>query len=132
MPPSFLTSPLFLTELCALSVLFVILFPILYARQTQNPYFLTSLHRYFFLLLNFPHVLSASLPSPRQHSPPPHQIPRPHLCPRGPHQSLRRPRSRPRLGPLLRRRQMGQRQAHPSDPSNPRHLLPRPPRSNPF
>src|SRR5580698_5691405 len=66
----------------------------------------------FLLLLNFPHAFSASLPAPRQHPPPPHQIPRPRLGPRSPHQPLRRPRPRPRLGPLLRRRQMGQRQAH--------------------
>src|SRR5260370_5678805 len=50
-------------------------------------------------LLNFPHVLSASGPEPGQHSPPPHQISRPHLRPRSANQPFPRTRPRPRLGP---------------------------------
>src|SRR5882672_6486171 len=78
-------------------------------------------------LLNFPHVLSATGPAPRQYSPPPHQIARPHLRSRSPHQPFRRTRPRSHVGPLFRRRQMGERQTHTRHPSNPCRLFSRPP-----
>src|SRR6267378_5793997 len=83
-------------------------------------------------LLNFPHVLSASGPAPRQHSPPPHQISRPRLSSRSPHQPFRGTRPRSHVGPLFRRRQMGQWQTHTRHPSYPRRLFSRPQRSHPL
>src|SRR5579883_663944 len=77
-------------------------------------------------LLNSFHAPVDGRSSPCRHPPASHQIARSLLRLRSPHLPLGRTRPRSRLGSLFRRRQMGQRQAHPRHPSHPRQLFSRP------